>query len=161
MAQTFTRMDESTAEEWGQIGVESAKSQQDQGETVLAWDLDTGRPLTPAIVWQDRRAEGICAELRAGRPEDDAHHRQRDDPAHGKRGQVLGAVGDERVDGTEEPQGERALPDLHRQLPHHPCPGHQPDEQRREVVGGEALLRIAGHRSAARRRNAKPTYFHG
>ena len=36
-----------------------------QGETVLAWDRATGRPLTPAIVWQDRRAECICA--RAGR----------------------------------------------------------------------------------------------
>jgi predicted HD phosphohydrolase len=36
MTQTFTRMDESTAEQWGQIGVESANSQQHQGETVLA-----------------------------------------------------------------------------------------------------------------------------
>ncbi|WP_327173145.1 FGGY family carbohydrate kinase [Streptomyces sp. NBC_01336] len=34
-----------------------------QGETVLAWDPDTGKPLTDAIVWQDRRAERICAEL--------------------------------------------------------------------------------------------------
>ncbi|MDQ0792618.1 FGGY family carbohydrate kinase [Streptomyces sp. B1I3] len=34
-----------------------------QGETVLAWDPATGRPLTDAVVWQDRRAEGICAEL--------------------------------------------------------------------------------------------------
>ncbi len=34
-----------------------------QGETVLAWDRDTGRPLTPAIVWQDRRAEALCAAL--------------------------------------------------------------------------------------------------
>ncbi len=34
-----------------------------QGETVLAWDPDTGRPLSDMIVWQDRRAEGICAEL--------------------------------------------------------------------------------------------------
>ena len=33
-----------------------------QGETVLAWDPDTGRPLTPALVWQDRRAEAICAD---------------------------------------------------------------------------------------------------
>ena len=32
-----------------------------QGETVLAWDPATGRPLTPAIVWQDRRAEAVCA----------------------------------------------------------------------------------------------------
>ncbi|MEV4179971.1 FGGY family carbohydrate kinase [Streptosporangium canum] len=34
-----------------------------QGETVLAWDPVTGDPLSPAIVWQDRRSEGICAEL--------------------------------------------------------------------------------------------------
>ncbi|MFI6879845.1 FGGY family carbohydrate kinase [Streptomyces sp. NPDC050400] len=34
-----------------------------QGETVLAWDPATGTPLTDAIVWQDRRAAGICAEL--------------------------------------------------------------------------------------------------
>src|SRR5690348_9423410 len=39
-----------------------------QGETVLAWDRRTGRPLTPAIVWQDRRSAGVCARLadRAG-----------------------------------------------------------------------------------------------
>ncbi|WNI20993.1 FGGY family carbohydrate kinase [Streptomyces sp. ITFR-16] len=40
-----------------------------QGETVLAWDPDTGRPLTDAVVWQDRRADGICAGL-AGREEE-------------------------------------------------------------------------------------------
>ena len=34
-----------------------------QGETVLAWDRDTGEPLTPAIVWQDRRSTGICAAM--------------------------------------------------------------------------------------------------
>ncbi|MFB6778299.1 FGGY family carbohydrate kinase [Streptomyces sp. NPDC056352] len=34
-----------------------------QGETVLAWDRATGKPLTDAIVWQDRRAESICSEL--------------------------------------------------------------------------------------------------
>ena len=34
-----------------------------QGETVLAWDRRTGRPLTPAIVWQDRRSGGVCARL--------------------------------------------------------------------------------------------------
>ena len=33
-----------------------------QGETVLAWDRSTGRPLSPAIVWQDRRSESICTE---------------------------------------------------------------------------------------------------
>ena len=31
-----------------------------QGETVLAWDPATGRPLSQAVVWQDRRAEALC-----------------------------------------------------------------------------------------------------
>ncbi len=34
-----------------------------QGETVLAWDRRTGRPLTPAIVWQDRRSAEVCRRL--------------------------------------------------------------------------------------------------
>ncbi|MGV9901163.1 FGGY family carbohydrate kinase [Streptomyces sp. NPDC003388] len=34
-----------------------------QGETVLAWDPATSRPLTDALVWQDRRAETVCAGL--------------------------------------------------------------------------------------------------
>ena len=36
-----------------------------QGETVLAWDRNTGDPEGPAIVWQDRRAESICARRAA------------------------------------------------------------------------------------------------
>ncbi|MGW3953112.1 FGGY family carbohydrate kinase [Streptomyces sp. NPDC004752] len=44
-----------------------------QGEAVLAWDRRTGKPLTPAIGWQDRRAEQICAGLGAER--DWAAHR--------------------------------------------------------------------------------------
>jgi glycerol kinase len=35
-----------------------------QGETVLAWDPATTRPLTPAVSWQDRRAAAICAARR-------------------------------------------------------------------------------------------------
>ncbi|MGZ4480252.1 MAG: FGGY family carbohydrate kinase [Nocardioidaceae bacterium] len=34
-----------------------------QGETVLAWDPVTGAPLSPAVVWQDRRSADLCAEL--------------------------------------------------------------------------------------------------
>jgi glycerol kinase len=34
-----------------------------QGETVLAWDRLSGRPLSPAISWQDRRAAPICEQL--------------------------------------------------------------------------------------------------
>jgi glycerol kinase len=36
-----------------------------QGETVLVWDRATGRPLSPAISWQDRRAASVCEALAA------------------------------------------------------------------------------------------------
>lgn len=35
-----------------------------QRETVVVWDRKTGRPLHPAIVWQDRRTAPRCNELR-------------------------------------------------------------------------------------------------
>ena len=35
-----------------------------QRETTLLWDRATGRPLHAAIVWQDRRTAGRCADLR-------------------------------------------------------------------------------------------------
>ncbi len=34
-----------------------------QGETVLAWERANGRPLAPALSWQDRRAAPCCARL--------------------------------------------------------------------------------------------------
>ena len=37
----------------------------DQRETTVVWDRRTGRPLAPAIVWQDRRTAARCDELRA------------------------------------------------------------------------------------------------
>lgn len=36
-----------------------------QRETTLLWDRATGRPLHPAIVWQDRRTADLCEALRA------------------------------------------------------------------------------------------------
>ena len=41
----------------------SAVALANQGETVLAWDPASGRALSPAIVWQDRRAESVCQRL--------------------------------------------------------------------------------------------------
>ncbi|MGB3796408.1 MAG: glycerol kinase GlpK [Alteraurantiacibacter sp.] len=35
-----------------------------QRETVVAWDKQTGEPLAPAIVWQDRRTADFCKTLR-------------------------------------------------------------------------------------------------
>ena len=34
-----------------------------QGETVLAWDKASGKPLSRAIVWQDRRSAAVCERL--------------------------------------------------------------------------------------------------
>jgi glycerol kinase len=39
-----------------------------QRETVLLWDRDSGEPVTPAIVWQDRRTAPFCRERHADEP---------------------------------------------------------------------------------------------
>ena len=36
-----------------------------QRETTVVWDRATGRPIHPAIVWQDRRTAAYCDELKA------------------------------------------------------------------------------------------------
>ncbi|RYF81557.1 MAG: glycerol kinase [Comamonadaceae bacterium] len=41
-----------------------------QRETTLLWNRKTGQPVHHAIVWQDRRAEPLCAQLRADGLED-------------------------------------------------------------------------------------------
>lgn len=55
--------------EAGRAALDAARDRADavalanQGETVLAWDRRTGRPLSPAIVWQDRRSAVVCDRL--------------------------------------------------------------------------------------------------
>jgi glycerol kinase len=34
-----------------------------QGETFVVWDSETGEPLTPAIVWQDKRGVEVCEAI--------------------------------------------------------------------------------------------------
>lgn len=36
-----------------------------QRETTIVWDRHTGKPVYPAIVWQDRRTAGLCDALKA------------------------------------------------------------------------------------------------
>jgi len=36
-----------------------------QRETTVLWDRTSGRPVAPAIVWQDRRTADLCARLKA------------------------------------------------------------------------------------------------
>ena len=50
----------STADSLAAIGLTN------QRETIVAWDRKTGRPLHPAIVWQDRRTAARCRELAEG-----------------------------------------------------------------------------------------------
>ncbi len=37
-----------------------------QRETTVLWERETGKPIAPAIVWQDRRTAAFCDELKAG-----------------------------------------------------------------------------------------------
>ncbi len=48
-----------TAKDIGAIGITN------QRETTVVWNRHTGRPIHNAIVWQDRRGEPLCAQLRA------------------------------------------------------------------------------------------------
>jgi len=42
-----------------------------QRETVVVWDKATGKPIHPAIVWQDRRTADLCERLRADGAEEE------------------------------------------------------------------------------------------
>jgi glycerol kinase len=44
-----------------------------QRETVVLWERDTGKPLGPAIVWQDRRTAERCQALRASPLAEEIH----------------------------------------------------------------------------------------
>jgi glycerol kinase len=46
-----------------------------QRETVIVWDRETGRPIHPAIVWQDRRTAGQCEALEKSGAGDDISNR--------------------------------------------------------------------------------------
>jgi len=64
-ANALTVMAEALAQVPGGLHSLAAIGVTNQRETSLLWDADTGRPLHPAIVWQDRRTAGRCEELRA------------------------------------------------------------------------------------------------
>jgi len=46
-----------------------------QRETTLVWDRETGAPIHPAIVWQDRRTADRCERLKADGAEDEVRAR--------------------------------------------------------------------------------------
>jgi len=49
----------------GEAGGVSAVGIDNQGESCLAWDADTGEPVCPVIVWQDDRTKAVTERLRA------------------------------------------------------------------------------------------------
>jgi glycerol kinase len=46
-----------------------------QGESVLAWDADSGRPLTPVVTWQDKRSQEVLDRLAAAGRESEIRER--------------------------------------------------------------------------------------
>ncbi|WP_297508080.1 glycerol kinase GlpK [uncultured Caulobacter sp.] len=52
-------------EKSGRLADVAAIGVTNQRETVVVWDRKTGRPIHPAIVWQDRRTAEVCAKLKA------------------------------------------------------------------------------------------------
>jgi glycerol kinase len=48
----------------GRLAEVAALGITNQRETVVVWDRETGRPVAPAIVWQDRRTADVCERLR-------------------------------------------------------------------------------------------------
>ena len=65
-----------------------------QRETTVVWDKRTGKPLAPAIVWQDRRATDWCNQLVQNNLSEKIHKKTglRIDPyfSAGKTGLVIG-----------------------------------------------------------------------
>ena len=46
-----------------------------QGESVLAWDADSGRPLTPIVTWQDKRSQEVLDRLEQSGRADEVRER--------------------------------------------------------------------------------------
>ena len=46
-----------------------------QGESVLAWDADSGRPLTPIVTWQDKRSQEVLDRLERSGQADEVRER--------------------------------------------------------------------------------------
>ncbi len=46
-----------------------------QRESTVVWDRASGHPIYPAIIWQDRRTAGMCAQWKADGIEDFVHQR--------------------------------------------------------------------------------------
>ena len=64
LASTLTVLNEVLAQDREYVDSLAGIGLTNQRETVVVWDRETGRPLHPAIVWQDRRTAARCNQLR-------------------------------------------------------------------------------------------------
>ena len=48
-----------------------------QGESVLAWDAESGEPLTPVVTWQDKRSQEVLDRLESDGPRGERARAQR------------------------------------------------------------------------------------
>ena len=64
LATTLTVLNEVLGQDNEQADSLAGVGLTNQRETIVVWDRETGRPLHPAIVWQDRRTAERCNELR-------------------------------------------------------------------------------------------------
>jgi len=65
LAATLTVINEVLGQHEDAMGLLEGIGLTNQRETIVAWDRKTGRPLYPAIVWQDRRTAARCRELQS------------------------------------------------------------------------------------------------
>ena len=68
-ANLLTAMSELKAKNTAAFAQAACLSVTNQRETIVVFEKGSGKPLSNAIVWQDRRGEAFCAELRGGADE--------------------------------------------------------------------------------------------
>lgn len=61
--EVLTAVVEAIAEVLGEVDGEVVCGLDHQGESVLAWDAETGAPLTPIVTWQDKRSQEVLDRL--------------------------------------------------------------------------------------------------
>src|SRR5215216_4686556 len=66
--QVLAAVVDAIAELLGEVDGEIVCGLDHQGESVLAWDAETGEPITPIVTWQDKRSQEVLDRLeREGR----------------------------------------------------------------------------------------------
>jgi glycerol kinase len=73
--EVLTTVVEAIAEALGEADGEVVMGLDHQGESVLAWEADGGRPLTPVVTWQDKRSQEVLDRLEAAGKADEVTER--------------------------------------------------------------------------------------